>query len=57
MILSKTVRAHLLERIGTLAELLAGVVTGELSGPVKDGLKSKIIGVCLPYLDRREPPK
>jgi len=53
--LSKTVRAHLLERIGTLAELLAGVVTGELSGDRKAGLKNKIVAICLQYLDASGP--
>ena len=52
---SRTLRAHLLERIGTLAELLAGVVTGELSGPVKDGLKNKIVAICMQYLDASGP--
>ena len=55
MTLSKTVRAHLLERIGTLAELLAGVVTGELSGDRKAGLKNKIVAICLQYLDASGP--
>jgi len=54
---SRTVRQHLLERIGTLAELLAGVVTGELDGETKAVLRDKIVGVCLQYLDTPEPPR